>query len=160
MESRAHKRERVGRHPLVFENQVSFYDRSALRQPGFVILCGLLTVHDSPAFALTGWFKEGNDDGGFPMQKRGVTNYPGLYFCGTSEAPQRKSGLLRGAQERFKHHKTPAFPDIDRIANEMPAGVSLTTQFVLTARAMEAVPSRRQTFFSRTVDAGACHSSH
>jgi putative flavoprotein involved in K+ transport len=39
------------------------------------------------------------DDHGFPVQKRGVTDYPGLYFMGLPWLSRQKSGLLLGVGE-------------------------------------------------------------
>jgi putative flavoprotein involved in K+ transport len=39
------------------------------------------------------------DDYGFPVQKRGVTDYPGLYFVGLPWLSKQKSGLLLGVGE-------------------------------------------------------------
>jgi putative flavoprotein involved in K+ transport len=39
------------------------------------------------------------DDDGFPLQKRGVTNYSGLYFIGMPWLFKRQSGLLYGVGE-------------------------------------------------------------
>ena len=36
------------------------------------------------------------DDDGFPIQKRGVTDYPGLYFVGMPWLYKAQSGLLFG----------------------------------------------------------------
>ncbi|HSN78163.1 MAG TPA: NAD(P)-binding domain-containing protein [Anaerolineae bacterium] len=44
-----------------------------------------------------GFIKRPVTDGdGFPIQQRGVTNYPGLYFVGMPWLPTQKSGLLVG----------------------------------------------------------------
>lgn len=39
------------------------------------------------------------DEDGFPIQQRGVTDYPGLYFLGMPYLYKQKSGLLRGIGE-------------------------------------------------------------
>jgi putative flavoprotein involved in K+ transport len=39
------------------------------------------------------------DEDGFPVQQRGVTRYPGLYFVGLSWLYKRKSPLLMGVGE-------------------------------------------------------------
>ena len=39
------------------------------------------------------------DEDGFPLQKRGVTNYPGLYFIGLPWLYKRQSGVLYGVGE-------------------------------------------------------------
>ena len=39
------------------------------------------------------------DERGFPIQRRGVTNYPGLYFVGMPWMPSLKSGILAGVGE-------------------------------------------------------------
>jgi putative flavoprotein involved in K+ transport len=39
------------------------------------------------------------DDDGYPLQKRGVTDYPGLYFVGIPWLYKPKSGLLLGVGE-------------------------------------------------------------
>jgi len=39
------------------------------------------------------------DDDGYPVQKRGVTSYPGLYFVGLPWLHKQKSGLLSGVGE-------------------------------------------------------------
>jgi putative flavoprotein involved in K+ transport len=36
------------------------------------------------------------DEDGYPVQKRGVTEYPGLYFIGLPFLHTSKSGLLAG----------------------------------------------------------------
>jgi putative flavoprotein involved in K+ transport len=43
------------------------------------------------------------DERGFPIQRRGVTNYPGLYFVGMPWMPSLKSGILAGVGEFAKH---------------------------------------------------------
>lgn len=43
------------------------------------------------------------DEDGFPMQKRGVTDYPGLYFIGLPFLHTSKSGLLYGVGEDAAH---------------------------------------------------------
>lgn len=40
---------------------------------------------------------------GFPIQTRGVTNYPGLHFVGISWMPSLKTGLLIGVAECARH---------------------------------------------------------
>jgi len=39
------------------------------------------------------------DRDGYPVQRRGVTNYPGLYFVGLPWLHTQKSGLLVGVGE-------------------------------------------------------------
>jgi putative flavoprotein involved in K+ transport len=39
------------------------------------------------------------DGDGYPIQKRGVTNYPGLYFVGMPCICNGRSGLLYGAEQ-------------------------------------------------------------
>lgn len=39
------------------------------------------------------------DEDGYPIQQRGVTQYPGLYFVGLSWLHKRKSPLLMGVGE-------------------------------------------------------------
>ena len=39
------------------------------------------------------------DEDGYPVQERGVTRYPGLYFVGLPWLHTRKSGLLLGVGE-------------------------------------------------------------
>ena len=39
------------------------------------------------------------DDDGFPVQQRGITQYPGLYFVGMHWLHKRKSGILLGVNE-------------------------------------------------------------
>ena len=39
------------------------------------------------------------DEDGFPIQQRGITQYPGLYFIGTSWLHKRKSPLFLGVGE-------------------------------------------------------------
>jgi putative flavoprotein involved in K+ transport len=39
------------------------------------------------------------DEDGYPLQKRGVTEYPGLYFIGLPALHTSKSGLLHGVGE-------------------------------------------------------------
>jgi putative flavoprotein involved in K+ transport len=43
------------------------------------------------------------DAGGFPIQKRGITDYPGLYFVGLPWLYKVKSGLLLGVGEDAAH---------------------------------------------------------
>jgi putative flavoprotein involved in K+ transport len=43
------------------------------------------------------------DEDGFPIQKRGVTQYPGLYFVGMNWLSKRKSPILLGVNEDVKH---------------------------------------------------------
>ena len=43
------------------------------------------------------------DEDGYPVQKRGVTEYPGLYFIGLPGLHTRKSGLLHGVGDDAAH---------------------------------------------------------
>ncbi len=43
------------------------------------------------------------DEDGFPIQKRGITNYPGLYFIGINWLSSRKSVTLLGVNEDVEH---------------------------------------------------------
>ena len=43
------------------------------------------------------------DEVGFPIQKRGVTQSPGLYFLGMNLLYKRKSGILLGVGEDAAH---------------------------------------------------------
>ena len=43
------------------------------------------------------------DDRGFPIQTRGVTKYPGLYFVGMPWMPALKTGILAGVGEFAEH---------------------------------------------------------
>lgn len=43
------------------------------------------------------------DEDGFPVQKRGVTKYPGLYFIGINWLSTRKSAILLGVNEDVKY---------------------------------------------------------
>jgi putative flavoprotein involved in K+ transport len=43
------------------------------------------------------------DEDGFPLQQRGVTQYPGLYFVGTNWLNKRKSTILLGVNEDVEH---------------------------------------------------------
>ena len=43
-----------------------------------------------------------NEDG-FPIQKRGISQYPGLYFVGTSWLSSRKSATLLGVDEDVEY---------------------------------------------------------
>lgn len=43
------------------------------------------------------------DERGFPIQRRGVTNYPGLYFVGMPWMPSLKSGILAGVGESAEY---------------------------------------------------------
>jgi putative flavoprotein involved in K+ transport len=43
------------------------------------------------------------DKDGFPVQRSGVTKYPGLYFVGLPWLPKAKSGLLYGVGETARH---------------------------------------------------------
>jgi len=43
------------------------------------------------------------DEDGYPLQKRGVTEFPGLYFIGLPFSPTIKSGLLAGVSDVAAH---------------------------------------------------------
>jgi putative flavoprotein involved in K+ transport len=43
------------------------------------------------------------DDDGFPIQHRGLTQYPGLYFVGIHWLTKRKSAILLGVNEDVEH---------------------------------------------------------
>lgn len=43
------------------------------------------------------------DEDGFPIQQRGATQYPGLYFVGTTWLNKRKSPILLGVNEDAEH---------------------------------------------------------
>jgi putative flavoprotein involved in K+ transport len=43
------------------------------------------------------------DEDGFPIQHRGVTQYPGLYFVGMNWLSKRKSAILLGVNEDVEH---------------------------------------------------------
>ncbi|MEK6572781.1 MAG: FAD-dependent oxidoreductase, partial [Chloroflexota bacterium] len=43
------------------------------------------------------------DDDGYPVQQRGATQYPGLYFLGLHWLRTRKSALLLGVGEDAAH---------------------------------------------------------
>jgi putative flavoprotein involved in K+ transport len=43
------------------------------------------------------------DDDGYPIQERGVTKFPGLYFLGMNFLYNRKSGILLGVGEDATH---------------------------------------------------------
>jgi putative flavoprotein involved in K+ transport len=43
------------------------------------------------------------DEDGFPLQQRGVTQYPGLYFVGMNWLYKRKSAILLGVNEDVEH---------------------------------------------------------
>ena len=43
------------------------------------------------------------DGDGYPIQRRGVTDYPGLYFVGLPWLHTAKSGLLFGVSEDAAH---------------------------------------------------------
>ena len=43
------------------------------------------------------------DDLGFPVQRRGITRFPGLYFLGMNLLYKRKSGILLGVGEDAEH---------------------------------------------------------
>ena len=43
------------------------------------------------------------DGDGYPVQRRGVTEYPGLYFVGMPWLDKMKSGLLIGAGEHAEY---------------------------------------------------------
>jgi len=53
------------------------------------------------------------DSDGFPVQKRGVTDHPGLFFVGLPWLYKQKSGLLAGVGE-----------DADHVASVIAAGRS------------------------------------
>ena len=44
-----------------------------------------------------------SDERGFPLQRRGVTKYPGLYFVGMPWMPSLKTGILAGVGEFAEH---------------------------------------------------------
>jgi putative flavoprotein involved in K+ transport len=43
------------------------------------------------------------DEDGFPIQQRGITQYPGLYFVGMNWLHKRKSAILFGVNEDVEH---------------------------------------------------------
>ena len=43
------------------------------------------------------------DDRGSPVQRRGMTRFPGLYFIGMNLLYKRKSGILLGVGEDAEH---------------------------------------------------------
>ena len=43
------------------------------------------------------------DEDGFPIQQRGITQYPGLYFVGMHWLSKRKSAILLGVNEDVEH---------------------------------------------------------
>ena len=43
------------------------------------------------------------DEDGFPIQQRGITQYPGLYFVGMNWLNKRKSAILIGVNEDVEH---------------------------------------------------------
>ena len=43
------------------------------------------------------------DEDGFPIQKRGVTQYPGLYFIGMNWLTTRKSAILLGVNDDVEY---------------------------------------------------------
>ena len=43
------------------------------------------------------------DGDGFPIQTKGVTNHPGLYFVGMPWMPSLKTGILAGVGECAEH---------------------------------------------------------
>jgi putative flavoprotein involved in K+ transport len=43
------------------------------------------------------------DEDGFPIQQRGITQYPDLYFVGMNWLNKRKSGILLGVNEDVEH---------------------------------------------------------
>jgi putative flavoprotein involved in K+ transport len=43
------------------------------------------------------------DNDGFPVQSKGVTDYPGLYFAGLPWMPSERSGFLLGVEESARH---------------------------------------------------------
>ena len=43
------------------------------------------------------------DSWGYPIQRRGVTKFPGLYFLGMNLLHSRKSGILFGVGEDAAH---------------------------------------------------------
>jgi putative flavoprotein involved in K+ transport len=43
------------------------------------------------------------DEDGFPVQQRGITQYPGLYFVGINWLHKRKSAILLGVNEDVEH---------------------------------------------------------
>jgi putative flavoprotein involved in K+ transport len=43
------------------------------------------------------------DDWGHPIQRRGVTRFPGLYFLGMNRLYDRKSGILLGVGDDAAH---------------------------------------------------------
>jgi putative flavoprotein involved in K+ transport len=43
------------------------------------------------------------DEDGFPIQQRGITKYPGLYFVGMNWLSKRKSTILLGVNEDVEH---------------------------------------------------------
>jgi putative flavoprotein involved in K+ transport len=63
------------------------------------------------------------DADGYPVQKRGVTSYPGLYFVGLPWLHNAKSGLIFGVSEDAAHV---ASHIISREEFELPAWNALT----------------------------------
>jgi len=57
------------------------------------------------------------DEDGYPIQQRGVTRYPGLYFVGLPWLRTRKSGLLLGVGEDAEY----IAQHIAQRANRLPA---------------------------------------
>jgi putative flavoprotein involved in K+ transport len=57
------------------------------------------------------------DDDGYPIQQRGVTSYPGLYFVGLPWLHNAKSGLIFGVSKDAAHV---ASHIIHRDQNELP----------------------------------------
>jgi hypothetical protein len=82
------------------------------------------------------------------MQKRGVTNYPGLYFVGLPRlhnASRACFAALKNASSITKHQRfhilTESRTKCQQVFPHHSVGVNRSRQ--------EAVPTRRQTFFSR-----------
>jgi putative flavoprotein involved in K+ transport len=62
------------------------------------------------------------DDDGFPIQTRGVTKHPGLYFVGMPWMPSLKTGILAGVGECSAHIASRiAAVDVEQSSTAMPA---------------------------------------
>ena len=66
------------------------------------------------------------DEWGYPIQERGVTNYPGLYFLGLHWLHKLKSGLFLGVGEDAKHVAQDIAERMAKQASEPRAEVKAT----------------------------------
>lgn len=62
------------------------------------------------------------DGDGYPIQKRGITGYPGLYFIGLPWLHNAKSGLLFGVAQDAAHIAAAISRETRRRAHKITEG--------------------------------------